>query len=195
MRILVAIAAIILMFSACDEKKSSEKTEEKTAIKKEELKKTLKNIEKELSEELTVDSFAKGADLTEITLKSIENEKAVSFSDFKGKKIIVDFWSSWCIPCLEMFPALNRLKKNFEDTNKDVKVISVNLDPIKSKALEIMKKNDVRFTVLKGTASLVSSGMLLPSTIVVNEEGKVVYQVSGKHTYDEMKKMLDIEEK
>ncbi|MFO7736513.1 MAG: TlpA disulfide reductase family protein [bacterium] len=192
-RILALITAILLIFSACDEKNSSESTEKKS-VKKEELKEALKNIDKELSEEIAVGSFAKGADLTGITLKNMENEKTVSFSDFKGKKVLVDFWSSWCIPCIEMFPALNRLKKDFEDTDKGVRVLSVNLDPIKSKALEIMKKNDVEFTVLKGPASLVSGGMLLPNTVVVDEKGRVVHQVNGKHTYGEMKKMLGIRE-
>ncbi|MFA6071641.1 MAG: TlpA disulfide reductase family protein, partial [Janthinobacterium sp.] len=50
------------------------------------------------------------------------NEPSVRISDFKGKLLILDFWATWCHPCVAAFPKLDSLQKKF---NKDIQILSV----------------------------------------------------------------------
>jgi thiol-disulfide isomerase/thioredoxin len=64
----------------------------------------------------------------EAVLKRAEFEDAdgnkVYLSDFEGKVVIVDFWETWCGPCLQVFPAMDSLRTNYPD---DFEVLAVNL--------------------------------------------------------------------
>lgn len=48
----------------------------------------------------------------------------VSIQDFKGKVVLIDFWETWCGPCLQVFPAMDKLRKEYND---DFEVLTVNL--------------------------------------------------------------------
>lgn len=53
--------------------------------------------------------------------------REVRLSDFKGKLIYLDFWATWCAPCIEMHPRLHALKKRYEG-NPDIVFLSVSID-------------------------------------------------------------------
>ena len=52
-------------------------------------------------------------------------EKEISFSEFRGKVLLVNFWATWCAPCIKEIPSLDRLKSKFE---KNFDVIAISLD-------------------------------------------------------------------
>ena len=52
------------------------------------------------------------------------NGNAVSLKDYQGKVVLIDFWETWCGPCLQVFPAMDSLRKEYKD---DFAVIAVNL--------------------------------------------------------------------
>jgi thiol-disulfide isomerase/thioredoxin len=53
--------------------------------------------------------------------------KPVRLSDFKGKVIVIDFWATWCGPCLQLMPAFDKLKESYKD-NPDVVFVSLSID-------------------------------------------------------------------
>jgi thiol-disulfide isomerase/thioredoxin len=57
--------------------------------------------------------------------------KEVSFTDFKGKLVLVDLWATWCGPCRKEFPFLKELEKEFHD--KDVVFVSISVDEPKAR--------------------------------------------------------------
>ena len=77
-----------------------------------------------------------GDSVPDVVFKHVLNYKntTASLSDFKGKLVILDFWSSWCISCIALFPHLDSLQHNF---NKDLHIILVNTKSKQSKDDEI----------------------------------------------------------
>ena len=55
-----------------------------------------------------------------------DSDRTVSLSQFRGKIVILNFWASWCAPCIEEMPSLVRLQKKFQGT--DVVVLAVSVD-------------------------------------------------------------------
>src|SRR5438105_812295 len=50
-----------------------------------------------------------------------------SLSDYKGKIVFINFWASWCAPCQEELPELDRLAAHYK--GKNVRVVAINVDP------------------------------------------------------------------
>ncbi|MGB4400563.1 MAG: TlpA disulfide reductase family protein, partial [Daejeonella sp.] len=57
-----------------------------------------------------------GDKVPDVTINNISNYKSTSakLSDFKGKLLILDFWATWCAPCIAMIPKMDSLEKAFE---------------------------------------------------------------------------------
>ena len=120
----------------------------------------------------------------ENNFKNIEfesNGKKISLKDSKAPVVILNFWASWCIPCLEEFPSLVSLRKKYKSQN--VVIIGVNTDEPDSysDAKKIMEKYKINFPIIFDKKSeLVSKFKIsaIPISIVF-EKGKVVEISNG----------------
>lgn len=66
-----------------------------------------------------------------------ENGKAGKLSDFRGKVVLLNFWASWCGPCMEEMPALKKLEEKF--ASKGLVVLSVNVEERKEAVAKTIK--------------------------------------------------------
>ena len=92
-----------------------------------------------------------------------------------GKVVLVDFFASWCGPCQESFPAMEKLHKKYAD--KGLVVVAVNLDKKKQDMTEFLKQHPVSFTILRDAAyKLVKEVNVptMPTSFLLDREGKVV---------------------
>lgn len=78
-------------------------------------------------------------------LPSLDGKQQVALSGLKGKAVYVDFWASWCGPCLQSLPAMERLHK--ELSAQGVAIVAVNLDDDAAKAMAFLVKVPVSFFV------------------------------------------------
>ena len=109
------------------------------------------------------------------------NGKNYKLSDYRGKWVVVNYWATWCPPCAEEIPELNRYHKKHH--NKDAMVLGVNfehqdLDYVR----DFMKEFDVSYPVLITRDSITTPfGQLvgLPTTYLVNPEGELVISHMG----------------
>ena len=60
------------------------------------------------------------------TLTTLEGAPAHNLQEFKGKVVYMDFWASWCLPCVKSFPFLNELDHDLKE--QGLHVIGINLD-------------------------------------------------------------------
>ena len=128
-----------------------------------------------------------------LALSNAAGEK-VSFDDYKGKVTLVNFWATWCRPCVEEIPSLNRLRKQMH--GKPFQLISVDYAEDRETIETFMRDVNVDFPVLLDTDGTVSAKwnvVVFPSTFVIAPDGKIVYGVKGGIHWDteEVIKLLD----
>jgi len=119
----------------------------------------------------------KGSELNPlITDNNSELEQIIA--ENKGKVIYLDFWASWCGPCRQSFPWLNRMQEH----HNDLKIISINLDNNKSLADKFLTDVPANFTVIydpKGVFAKQYKIKGMPSSYLINKAGKLISAHSG----------------
>lgn len=123
----------------------------------------------------------------DFTLKSRSGEN-VRLSDFRGQIVLLNFWASWCVPCRQEMPILNDIQKKYEALG--FSVLGVNVDLKSEKAIAYLKDTPVNFPVLydpKGDVSKLYSVSAMPSTAIIDRDGKVRFIHPGYKAGDESK--------
>jgi len=120
------------------------------------------------------------------------NGKEVSLSDFKGKKIFLNFWASWCPPCKAEMPEMERLYEETKDS--DLVILAVNLGDDKSTVQEFITNNKYNFKVLLDTDTNVASkyGIVsIPTSYFIDKDGKIINKHIGSMTIEDMKNYIN----
>ena len=119
-----------------------------------------------------------------INLKNAQG-KTVIKNNFKGQVTIINFWATWCRPCVEEIPSLNRLKEKM--LGLPFELISINYAEDKKTILEFMKMVKVDFPVLldqEGSFAKKWNVITYPSTFVIDKNGKIQYGVNAAIEWD-----------
>ena len=105
--------------------------------------------------------------------------------DFEGKVTVVNFWASWCGPCVEEIPALNRLREHMKD--KPFELISINYAEKQEQIRDFLTMVEVDFPVLMdedGSYSAKWNVLVYPATFVIGADGTIAYGVNGAIEWD-----------
>ncbi len=98
----------------------------------------------------------------------------------RGRVVMVNFWATWCGPCRQEMPQLNRLYEKYKASG--FVLLGVNVDDDVAKAAEVVGKLGVTFPVLLDTEKTVSKLYdlsTMPSTVIIDRDGKVRYVHRG----------------
>jgi len=118
----------------------------------------------------------------EFTLNDLEGKKA-SLSDYKGNPLIINFWATWCIPCIKEMPDLQKL---YKERKKDgLELLMINAKESKSVVKKYIEKGGYSFRVLldeNGNVLRKYQVFGLPSTFFIDENGIVQYFYMGELT-------------
>ncbi len=121
-----------------------------------------------------------GDQAPEFTLPSLDG-KAVSLSSYRGKVVMVHFWATWCPPCVEELPALERLYHAY--AGKDLEVLTISVDEGgASDVAQFMRKNEFALPVLLNPDQSVARAygtFKFPETYLVDREGIVRRKIIG----------------
>jgi len=123
----------------------------------------------------------------DFTLKSLDGGN-LRLEEYRCQVVLINFWASWCGPCRQEMPLLDRLHQRYEDTG--FAVLGVNVEGQAAPAREVVESTRVSFPVLIDEGQLVSQLYRLeamPSTIVVDRDGRVRYIHRGYKPGDESK--------
>jgi len=125
-----------------------------------------------------------GEHLIEMKLDGLNGDNK-TFSDFKGKPLIINVWASWCGPCREEMGALKNLAQRYN--GKQFNLIGISTDDYRNRAEAFIKLTDIKFENFLDH-NLRMEKMLgasrLPLTVFVDEEGKVLAKVRGSREWD-----------
>lgn len=114
------------------------------------------------------------------------NGKIIQKTNYKGQVTVINFWATWCPPCVEEIPSLNRLKKKMHGL--PFELISINYAEKKKTIIEFMKKVNVEFPVLldkDGGFAKKWNIITYPSTFIIDKEGKIKYGVNAAIEWDD----------
>lgn len=113
-----------------------------------------------------------------------EDGKTVSLASLEGKVVFINFWATWCPPCIREMPSIDELKESFEG-NDDIVFLLVDVDNEMKKSLAFMQENDYDLPVYV-PASPIPSDFLrgyLPTTVILGKDGKIVTRMEGGRNY------------
>lgn len=112
--------------------------------------------------------------------------KIQDLKDYRGKVVLLNFWATWCPPCIKEIPSLNRLQKKF--STDDFVVLSVDIGEELKEIKTFLEHVPADYPVLVDSeSSLVEPWQLraFPSTYIIDRQGQLRYQYFGGLEWDE----------
>lgn len=127
--------------------------------------------------------FALGAAAQEFTLEDIQG-KTHRLADYRGKWVLVNYWATWCPPCLDEIPELVSLHNAHHD--KDLQVIGIAIDSGSSqKVADFAKAHGISYPVVMGDRRVnaqIGAVEALPASYLYNPKGEQVSYQAGEVT-------------
>jgi thiol-disulfide isomerase/thioredoxin len=111
--------------------------------------------------------------------------EGVSLKDFRGKLLLLNFWASWCLPCREEMPMMERLYQQFKD--KGFVVLAVNVKDKREDALAFVKELKLTYPIVfdpEGEVGLLYGAWGLPLTYLIGPEGEGLARMWGPAAWD-----------
>ena len=112
--------------------------------------------------------------------------KPARLSDLRGKVVVLNFWASWCPPCVEETPALNHLEKYIASRN--ALVLGISIDDDHSAYEKFLQDQKVGFTTFSDPAMKKIENnygtTMIPETYIIDRRGKIARKVIGPQQWD-----------
>ncbi len=129
----------------------------------------------------------------ELSFKDKEG-KVLQLSALKGKVVFINFWATWCPPCIHELPSIEQLRQSLKD-NKDIVFLMVDVDGDIEKSSAFMAENkyDLPLYIAAGEIPAEFLGQSIPTTVILDKAGKIVERLEGSRDYGapEIKKALE----
>jgi peroxiredoxin len=115
----------------------------------------------------------------DFTLETIEG---VTLSELRGHPILLNFWASWCPPCRQEMPAMERMYQEYKDTGFIILAVNTTFQDTLAEAQSFIKANGLNFHVLLDQSGEVSNLYLIqamPTSFFIDKEGIIRDVVIG----------------
>ena len=149
---------------------------------------------KQLDEFIRLADFKVGSDMPDFKLPDKDGKDFV-FSTLRGKYVLVDFWASWCGPCMREMPNVVKLYK--ECKGKNFEIVGISLDQKRDAWLNAVEKNKMKWIQVSDLKSWETLPVKLcnisavPYTVLVDPEGKVIaLDLRGDELIKKVKEVL-----
>jgi len=109
-----------------------------------------------------------------------DNGQPLNLTDFKGQVVVLNFWATWCPPCLDEMPSLNRLAERY--AGKGVVVLGVSVDEDDEAYRKFLEQNQISFMTLRNPSRTISEQYgtyKLPESYLISREGRLVKKIIG----------------
>ncbi|KTC84927.1 TlpA family protein disulfide reductase [Legionella brunensis] len=110
------------------------------------------------------------------------NGEQITFNSLKGKWVLLNYWASWCQPCLDEIHELNQF---YKQRKNNVALFAVNYDMLSvNEQLQLIKKYHIRYPSLQDPAKQLRLGSIpgVPATFIFNPQGKLSQTLYGPQT-------------
>ena len=107
--------------------------------------------------------------------------KMISLADQKGKIVLVNIWATWCPPCVDEMPSMEKLYQKFKGQNFEILAVSIDETGLKAVA-PFMKKNRLTFPALidsKGSIKTTYRITGVPESFIIDKQGFLIRKIVG----------------
>jgi len=108
------------------------------------------------------------------------NNSQINLADYRGKVVLVDFWASWCTPCIRSFPWMDAMVEKYGA--QGFEVIAINMDQESVLATKFLQRYPNNLTIAfdpQGAVAEQYEIMGLPNSFILNKQGEIVYKHIG----------------
>ncbi|PJA81121.1 MAG: thiol-disulfide oxidoreductase ResA [Nitrospirae bacterium CG_4_9_14_3_um_filter_51_5] len=133
----------------------------------------------------TISRLDSGKSLPAFQLKTLQGE-SVDSKALSGRVLILNFWATWCGPCKEEMPSLERLRRQFSPEHLQILAVTTDIRPREIESF--WKQLNLHFEVVLDDQEALSQALLvrnLPTTILVDTHGRIRGRVMGPREWDD----------
>jgi peroxiredoxin len=130
-----------------------------------------------------------GTKAPDFELKTLSGEN-VKLSDYRGKKVMLNFWATWCAPCKEEMPDMEEF---YQQNGKEIEILAVNIDP-QFNVQQFVTEFGITFPILlddKDEVNTMYQLLTIPTTYFIDEKGIIRHKYLTTMTQDIMKEYTD----
>jgi len=123
----------------------------------------------------------------EFSAPLITGNEQVRLSDYRGKLVFLDFWASWCPPCLVSLPAYDKMYRELD--SEDFEIIAINVDEDIMDGIAFLEDHPVSYPVLAdpdGEVGIPYGVRSLPVSYLIDKEGRIVQRYRSYKSGDEI---------
>ncbi|WP_053219563.1 TlpA family protein disulfide reductase [Virgibacillus senegalensis] len=150
-------------------------------------------MEQVANEAASANSLKAGQAAPDLSLPTLDG-KEISLSELKGKKVLLNFWATWCGPCKEEIPALEKLHQEY---GEEVEILAVNATATELDGVEKVKsfkeQANVSFSILldKESSAVESYRVLnIPASYFIGSDGIIKQSITGPMSYEFMENTI-----
>jgi len=141
-------------------------------------------------------SLLYAADVPDFTLKNLDNQNT-RFSELQGEKLtLIDFWATWCKPCVQSIPKLNAIYKTYRERGVELIGISVDGPRNSAKVKPFSQIHNMTYPILRDPNAELAAELSVssyPTLLIVNAQNEIVYTHTGYRPGDEQVIKKEIE--
>lgn len=125
-----------------------------------------------------------------------QQDETVALADLEGKVVLMDFWATWCPPCREQMPQLERIAED-EELSDHVAVLSINTDPQTDDRHErieqFLEEEQLSLPTLLDSGRVQSAygAGTIPTLVVIDPHGNINYVGEGVHDEQRLRELID----
>jgi peroxiredoxin len=139
---------------------------------------------------MSVNVFAAGKAAPDFSLTDTQG-KTYTLSQFKGKPVVINFFTIWCQPCRAEMPDLNEIYKEYNSKGLQFLGICLNADP--NQLRFFAKQMNLDYPILNGTDKVnkdYGDIMAVPTTFIIDKQGNITEKIEGARTKADFLKMI-----
>lgn len=124
---------------------------------------------------------------------TLNTNQPIDLADYRGKVVFIDFWASWCPPCLASLPAYNQMRR--EIGTDEFEIIAINVDEDTEDGRLFLAEHPVDYPVLadpEGKIGIPYGIRSLPRSFLLNREGQVITSYRSYKVGDEIELKQEI---
>jgi len=139
----------------------------------------------ENKQDLTLENTAAVTTLPKIDRIKLEDLEGneINLSDFKGKRVFLNLWATWCKPCIAEMPSIDRAFQHLK--NEDFVFLLASDEKMEKIRRFVEKRGDFSFQFVHMINSVYDLEVVaLPTTLIINRNGEIVYEKAGAREWD-----------